>query len=183
MIKSAHKPTSINLLPTKKVGGDNLLDKILSTTHFLLISLLIGLFLCFAFYLKLIYDSVSTYNKIDQHLNLIIQAKKTEDEVDQVTARIKNLKTLQSKPGSQEVLANLAGSIPESVTLREIKLESGKLILSGSLISINGLRDLQYSLVKDKNLKNFTLTQLIVPSSRDPYYSFSVSCDVELTKA
>lgn len=180
MPKSVLKNLSINLIPEKGSAKPiSFLSQTISFARFILISLEILLILAFLFQLKILIDFNASYQKIKHTQGEIASSQQLEEGVNDIASRLKFLKILNSQLSpSQGILENLGQIIPKDFILTNLKIEKDKLNLTGSMLDIDVLQTLE-SLVKERvDLKNFTVSQISIPSKNSPYYSVSASVEI-----
>ena len=156
------------------------LTKTAGWVKFSLITLEIFLLLAFFVQLKMVVDYSSAYEKIQNSLKEIQAIQQFEENVNSISSRLKYVKELRKNPDTNAlVLGSLEKIIPTEITLTEVKIEKNRLTLSGTMLNINALRSLITSIRANKGLKNFVVTNVVVPSSRSPYYIFSGTVDIQ----
>ena len=67
---------------------------------------------------------------------------------------------------------------PPGISLTGVSLSGSKLIISGNMVDIFSLRSLVTVVKKQDNLKNYYFTQINVPSSRSPLYTFTLTMEI-----
>lgn len=180
MPRSALKELSINLIPSKgSTKSVSFLSQAISLTRFGLTSLEILLILAFFFQLKLLLDFNTSFHKIKDNLNEISSSQKLEEGVNDIASRLKFLKKLNSQPSPQgSILENLGQILPNDLTLISLKIEKDKLNLTLNMLEIDVLQKLESLVNTRKDLKNFTINQITIPSKNSPFYSVSASVEI-----
>lgn len=180
MPRSALKELSINLIPSKGLTKSvSLLSQAVNFARFSLISLEILLILAFFFQLKLLLDFNSSYQKIKGSLSEIASSQKLEEGVNDTASRLKFLRKLTSQPSpSASILENLGQILPKDLILINLKIEKDKLNLTLNMLDIDVLQKLESLVNARKDLKNFTINQISIPSKNSPYYSVSASIEI-----
>ena len=182
MPTSAQQKSSINLIPRKTLAGSaSFLQKSLRYVKFSLITLNLILIVGLFFEALLAVSFTTSYSKVKSSLDLINQSQPLENSVDEITSRLKLIKTIEAQNINSLVVKSFSNLIPVELKVTELRVESGKLILKGDTLDIRVLRSLAQVFKTSTQFSNFSITQIVPPSSNFAFYTITGMASINTT--
>ncbi len=184
MAKTAHtlQNLDINLIPTSDGQGSAaiLVHWLLGVGRTLVIVTEIVALVIFALSVKFTIDKNNLKESIVDKKAIIDTKASSENLFRNYQAKVERIgDLLDSHSNSYSFYADLLTLLPSDALLDEIKLEGGKLTISGSLPNPGSLQTLISSLNSSQKFQELDITNLSVPTSAQPFYLFTASATLK----
>ena len=172
----------INLIPTND-GQSNvavIIHWLLSVGRYLIIITEIIALLIFGLSVKFTIDKNNLKEAIDTKKAAIDPLATEEDLFRNYQAKVEKISSLLKSHSNTFTFYNdLLQLLPGEALFDEIRVESGKLTLSGSLPNPTSLQTLISSLNSSEMFSELDITNLSVPTAQQPFYIFTASATLK----
>lgn len=185
MAKPAQNPTQnldINLISSDEGNSSIalLVHWLLSIGRYLIITTEVVALVIFAISVKLTMDKNDLKTSIDTQKQTIDQLATNEDLFRTYQAKLEKISLLQqSHSNTASFYADFISLLPADAVLDEIKLDNGRVVLSGNLPNPGSLQSLISSLNSSGKFTDFDITNLTVPTPQQPYYVFTATATLK----
>jgi Tfp pilus assembly protein PilN len=169
---------NINLIPTDE-GNGNLaivVHWLLTVGRYLIIATEVIALIIFGLSVKLTLDKNNLKESIDTQKQTIDQLSTNEDLFRTYQAKLTKIALLQENhSNTASFYSEFITLLPFDVVLDEIKLDGGRVVISGNLPDPGSLQSLISSLNNSGKFSDFDITNLTVPTAQQPYYVFTAT--------
>lgn len=175
---------NINLIPREELSGPlgRIILWFLGAGKIIILASEIIAILLFLFTIKLVSDNNNRGNTIGESIQGISSKTSIETNLRDAQTKLDDISQLKNPSLTlAPILDELESRLPSDVSLTELKLEGTTVTLTGNLHTAEGLQALISSLRDSKKIKDLEITQLTVPTSQSPVYSFTAIAKVGLT--
>jgi Tfp pilus assembly protein PilN len=172
----------INLIPTSENQGSVavIVRWLLSVGRYLIIVTEIIALVIFGLSVKFTIDKNDLKESIDTKKAVIDTLSQDEELFRNYQQKVSQISTLiDTHSNTFSFYSDLLELLPSEAVFEEIKVENGKLTLSGSLPNPNSLQALISSLNSSEKFSELDITNLSVPTAQQPFYLFTASATLE----
>jgi len=166
----------INLFPKPK---QNISEKVIYfTTHYLKYVLVITQFVAicvFFFRFKVDQEIVDLRDKLHQKESILVATDGLISRIKEIDSKMRHVKDIiQNQNAFRQEYTYLFSTLPQDVKISSLDISSGEVSLSGVASTINPIRTLNDTLVKDKKYQKVSLLN-IEKSNEDFLFNMQLS--------
>lgn len=173
---------NINLISRDDGNGSLalLVHWLLTVGRYLIIATEIVALIIFGLSVKLTLDKNDLKTSIDSQKQAIDQAATNEDLFRTYQAKLTKIALLQKNhSNTASFYSDFITLLPADAVLDEIKLDNGRVVISGNLPNPGSLQSLISSLNSSGKFSDLDITNLTVPTAQQPYYVFTATATLK----